>query len=205
VSYNRSTYIAGDSEPSVHLKCGNVRVAFLIFSMIFWLFSLIILCDLAAHSGNAKLAENARAINDYFSNNSEAFMAGPVIMLLTFFYFYWSRKKLSWFNGVMINDHPIDVIHYQFKRSIVDVPLIYLQTAKRLYIVYPVTSQDGKKLPDGKIMAREMAANEIQVKLLKEKLENSSATEKTFRFFSNDVIFSFLLSVLIAVLAFSAG
>ena len=83
--------------------------------------------------------------------------------------------------------------------------MIYLQTANRLHIVYPVTSQDGRKLPDGKIMAREMAANEVQVQLLIGKLQNSDATEKSFRFFSNDVIFSFLIATLIAAAAFLAG
>ena len=53
--YNRSTYIAGEREPSVHLKCGNVRLAFLLFCMIFWLFSLIMLCQMAAHRGFQKL------------------------------------------------------------------------------------------------------------------------------------------------------
>ena len=202
--YNRSTYIAGESEPSVHLKCGNVRLAFLLFCMIFWLFSLIMLCQMAAHSGFPKLAENARALNNYFGNNSEAFMAGPGIILVVFFYFHWSRKKLSWFNAVMIDDHPINVLHYQIKRSIINVPLIYLQTANRLHIVYPVTSQDGRKLPDGKIMAREMAANEIQVQLLIEKLKSSAATEKSFWFFSKDVIFSFVLALFIAAVALAS-
>ena len=132
-------------------------------------------------------------------------MASPVIILVAFFYFHWSRKKLSWFNGVMINDRPIDVIHYQIKRSIINVPLIYLQTANGLHIVYPVTSQDGRKLPDGKIMVREMAANEVQVQLLIENLKNSVATEKSFWFFSNDVLFSFLFAVLVAAAAFLAG
>jgi hypothetical protein len=205
VSYNQSTYIAGESEPSIYLKCGNIRVAFLLVCMIFWLFSLIILCHIAAYSGYPKLAEQARALNDYFGINSKSFMAGPLIFLGIFLYFHWSRKKLSWFNGVVIDDQPIDVIHYQFKRTIINVPFIYLQTAKKVYVLYPVTSQDGKKLPDGKIMAREMAANELQVALLKEKLENSFATEKVFGFFTKDVIFSFLFAVFCAVIALLAG
>ena len=114
------------SERSVHLKCGNIRIAFLAICMVFWIFSLVILCQIAAHNGHSKLGQRAHSLNDYFGNKSVAFMAGPVVVLVMFLYFNWGRKKLSWFNGVIINDQPIDLIHYQFKRSIINVPLIYL-------------------------------------------------------------------------------
>lgn len=193
--FNRSTYIPGESEPSVYLKCGNIRVAFLLLCMIFWLFSLVILCHIAAYSGHPKLASYAQTVNNFFSENTKGIMAGPIIFLATFLYFYWSRKRLSWFNGVMIDDQAIDVLHYQFKRTIINVPWIYLQTATRTYILYPVTSQDGRKLPNANIMAKEMAANEIQVALLQEKLLHSAATEKIFWFFTSDVIISFLIAI----------
>ena len=192
----------GESEPSVHLNCGNVRIAFLAFCMIFWSSGLMFLCQMAEHSGVPKLAEQAHAVNHYFGNSTAAFMSGPVIILATFLYFHWGRKRLSWFNGVMLDDQPIDVVHYQFKGTIINVPLIYLQTAKRLYIVYPVASQDGRKIPDEKIMARETAANEIQVELLKGNLEKSGATKKAFWFFTKDVAISFLVLIIIVVTAF---
>ena len=202
--YNKSTFITGESEPSVHLNCGNVRIAFLVFCMIFWLSGLIFLCQMAEHSAVPKLAEQAHIVNHYFGNSTAAFMSGPIIILATFLYFHWGRKRLSWFNGVMLDDQPIDVVHYQFKRTIINVPLIYLQTAKRLYVVYPVTSQDGRKIADGKIMARETAANEIQVELLKGKLQKSGATEKVFWFFTKDVVISFVILIVIVATAFLA-
>ncbi|WP_374951055.1 hypothetical protein [Mucilaginibacter sp.] len=173
--------------------------------MIFWMFSLVFLCQIAAHNGYPKLAERARAINDYFGNNSAAFMAAPVILLATLMYFVWGRKTLTWFNGLRIDDEPVEVLHFQFKRMLNNVPLMYLQCVGRQYVIYPATSQDGRKFPNIDMMKKDMALNEIQVGLLKAELEASGATEKRFWFFTKDVIFSFLLFVLITAIAFLAG
>lgn len=168
--------------------------------MIFWLFLIIITLHAAQYSGSPKIAVQARAINNFFGHSKAAFMSGPVIILATFWYFYFGRKKLSWYNGVLIDDKPIHVTHYQIKRTITNVLFIYLKTANWLYIVYPTTSQDGRKLPDVKIMAKEMALNEQQVAILKRKLEQSGAIEKSFWFFTNDVVISFLIFLIIAII-----
>ncbi|WP_345951099.1 hypothetical protein ABDD95_06520 [Mucilaginibacter sp. PAMB04274] len=157
---------------------------------------------MAEYSGFPKLAEQAHAINDYFGHSSTAFMAGPVIILATFLYFFWARKKLTWFNGVMIDDESINVVHYEFKKITNNISLIYLQTPGWLYIIYPVTSQDGRKFPNVKLMKTEAALNEVQVELLKSKLQTSTATEKAFWFVSKDVVISFVIFVLIAASAF---
>ncbi|MET3980963.1 hypothetical protein ABIB62_004099 [Mucilaginibacter sp. UYP25] len=161
--YNQSTFIAEDSEPTVHLKCGNMRVAFLPLCMVFWIFSFLFLCQMAAHNANPKLASNAQALNNYFGHHVAAFMSGPVIILATILYFHWSRKKFTWFNGVMLNDQSIDVIHYEFRKVINNVTFFYHQTGSKLHIIYPVTSQDGTKFPNVKLMNKEAAFNDIQV------------------------------------------
>jgi hypothetical protein len=198
--YNASTLIPGDSAPSVKLKCGNLRIAFLAWSLLCWVFILVFLCAMAAHSVNPNLAARARAINDFFGN-STAFMMGPVIVLGTLLYFAWSRKTLTWFNGVLINDQPVAVVSYQIKSFSLGINVIYLRSASRLWIVYPVTSQDNKKFKDAEIVRKETAYNAAQVELLKGKLMASGATEKRFWFLTKGLVISIVLLILIMIIA----
>ncbi|MCC8410999.1 hypothetical protein LJ707_18815 [Mucilaginibacter sp. UR6-1] len=168
--------------------------------MVFWLGSLILLCQAAAYSAIPYLNTHARAVNEYFGHHTLAFMAAPVIILCMILYFHFSRTRLTWAGGVRIDGKPIEVVHYQFKRLINNVPVIYLQTPKHLYIFYPVTSQDGRKMPNVKIMKREAAENEVQVEKLKAELEASAATLKKFWFFTKEVPISFLVLVVIVAI-----
>ena len=203
MAYNKSTVIPNDASRDVLLRCGNLRIAFLALDIMFWMFTLVFLCQMASSSSNPHLAEHARRINDFFGHSVVAFMIGPVIILATLVYFIYGRKTFTWrYEGALIDDKPIQVAYYRFKRLTASLHLIYLQSGGRLWILYPVTSQDGRKFPDVKIMQRETAANEAQVELLKNKLTNAGAMEKSFWFFTTDVILSFILLVLIVTVAF---
>ncbi|SDE02624.1 hypothetical protein SAMN05216464_103381 [Mucilaginibacter pineti] len=200
--YHASTYIPGDSSPSVRLKCGNLRTAFLAFSLLCWVFILVFLCEMGAHCALPKLSSGARAVNDFFGN-STAFMAGPAIVLATLLYFAWGRKTLTWYNGVLIDDEPVAVLHYQFKSLFPGTNLIYLQSASRVWIIYPVTSQDNVKFKNLEVLKEETAYNEIQVGLLKDKLAASGATEKRFWFLTKSLVISLVILVLIMIVALS--
>ncbi|RFZ85952.1 hypothetical protein DYU05_10310 [Mucilaginibacter terrenus] len=211
--FNKSTDIPGRHPPDdnfkqgyiapdVLLKCGNFRSAFLMFSLIFWCFTLIILCQMASHSVNPHLAEKARSINDFFGN-TKAFMIGPITLGAAIMYFAYGRKTLMWHNGVIIDNKPVNIVRYQIKRISNRVNIIYLQSTRRLWIIYPVTSQDNRKFADPNILNRELAVNETQLKLLEDKLANSAAIEKRFWFFTKGVVASFLIFVTIVIIAFS--
>lgn len=200
--YNISTIIPGDTEVSVRLKCANLRIAFLALSLVCWIFILVFLCEMAAHSAIPKLAENARAVNDFF-DNSTTFMTGPVIITGTLLYFIWSRKTLTWFNGVVIDDKPVAVIQYQFKKMSPGIHIIYLRSAGRLWIVCPGTSQDNMRFKNIKILKEETAYNETQVELLKEKLIASDAVEKKFWFLTWELVISIAILTLIMIVALS--
>ncbi len=200
--FNESTYIAIPGPEILRLKCGNMRTAFLAFDMVFWLLTLMLLCQIASYSGFPEVAAKARAINDLFGNNSEAFMAGPVIIIFTLLYFVYARYTISWQDGLLIDDKPRQLTGYQFKSFFGGVPLIYLQTSHGVHILYPVTSQDGRKFPDVKLMKKEMEQNQVLVDLLKSKLNESGAKEDRFWFFTWDVGISFFVVLLIVLIAF---
>ena len=196
-----SSTFSGHTKPDVILSCGDVRKAFLTISVACWMLSLLLICQMAVHSANQKIAGPATTISTYFSTHTFAFMAGPVIICILVYYFYWSRIRLTWIDGLLIDNKSIDLLQYQFKRTITGTAMIYLQTANSRYILYAATSQDGKKLPDGKLMEEETAENERQLAILKSRLESSTATEQKFRFFSYDVYLSVVV-VLLTVLFF---
>lgn len=200
--YNISTIIPGDSVVSVRLKCGNLRIAFFALGLACWVFTLVFLCEMAAHSVHPKLAENARAVNDFFGN-STAFMTGPALILGTMLYFICSRKILTWFNGVVIDDKPVAITHYQFKKMSPGINIIYLRSKSRLWIVYPVTSQDNVKFKNVRILKEETAYNETQVELLKEKLAASDAMEKKFWFLTKELVISIVVVTFIMIVALS--
>lgn len=198
--YHLSTNIPGDSAPSVYLKCGNLRSMFLTFSLLFWLMNIAFICQMATYSAIPDVAEFAKEIIKFFGHPG-TFMIGPVIILLSILYFAYGRKTITWFNGVLINDNPISVVHYQIKRMAWGVNMIYMQSAGSLWILYPVTSEDNKKFKDAKIIKKETALNEIQVDLLKNKLIASGIQEKRFWFFTPNIIISFLICLAIILVA----
>ena len=200
--FNKSTYIFTPGPEILRLRCGNLRTAFLAFDMVFWLFSLVLLCQIASHNGFPELAAKARAINDLFGSNSAAFMAGPVIILFTLLYFVYARFTISWQDGLLVDDNPKQLTRYQFKSLFGGVPLIYLHTGQGVYILYPVTSQDGRKFPNVEVMKKEMAQNQVLVDLLKDKLNESGAKEEQFWFFTWDVGISLFVALLIVLIAF---
>ncbi|GAB2684843.1 hypothetical protein GCM10027037_02680 [Mucilaginibacter koreensis] len=205
MTFNQSTKLPdGNAYPTIQLRCGNLRTAFLAFDMSFWLFTLIFLCQMAMHSVNPILAARARAVNDFFGSSAERMMIGPVFIAATLLFFAWGRKKISWTDGLRINDKPVTVTHYQFKAIMAGMHLFYLQSGSRLWVVYPVTSQDGRKFPDAKIMERERAVNEAQEELLLTQLAASGAIEKSFWFFTKDVVISFAIFITIVIIAFTA-
>lgn len=104
--FNKSTDIYIPGPELFRLKCGNVRVAFLAFDMIFWLFILIFLCQIVMHVDFTELSLKARAVNDFFGHHSLAFMAGPVIILTTILYFAYGCNSISWQDGLKIDDQP---------------------------------------------------------------------------------------------------
>ncbi|MDN5288095.1 MAG: hypothetical protein JWR38_4369 [Mucilaginibacter sp.] len=133
-------------------------------------------------------------------------MSGPAIVLGTFLYFAWARKALTWYNGVLIDDKPIAVSYYQFKKLSPGINLIYLQAAAgSVWIVYPVTSQDNKKFKNTKILQKEKAYNETQMELLKTNLIASGATEKRFCFFTKNLVISLIILTLITIVALSGN
>ncbi|MGY4385178.1 hypothetical protein ACVWYN_002214 [Pedobacter sp. UYP24] len=202
MNYLKSTYIPGESNPVVHLKCGNLRTGFLALSLVFWLFILIFVCHFAAYSATPHLSIPAEAIIKFFSQ-PKAMMTGPVIILGTLMYFAYGRKRLVWDNGLIIDDKRIDVDQYQFKWLFTGVNLIYLRSGSKLWIVYPVTSQDNVKFKNKAVVQKEMAENEVQVKVFKEQLANSGAAAHRFWFFTKGFVISFaiLLAVMAAVLS----
>jgi hypothetical protein len=200
--FNESTPIVLPGPEVLRFKCGNLRIAFLAFDMVFWMFTLVFLFAMAAHNGYPELAQRARAVNDYFGTHSAAFMAGPAIILITLLYFAYGRNKIIWQDGLLIDAKPQQILSYQFKTFFGGVPLIYLSTTHGLYILYPATSQDGRKFPDNEIMKKEMEENQVKVDLLRQKLSESGVQEKRFWFFSWDVGFSFALFLVVTVTAF---
>lgn len=200
--FNNSTDITIPGPEILRLKCGSLRTAFLAFDLLFWLFTLFLLCQIAAHSGSPDLAVKARAVNDYFENNTVAFMSGPVLILGTLLYFVLGRKTISWQSGLLIDDEPKQLISYQFKQLMGGVPIIYLRTSGGLYILYSVTSEDVRKFPDLNIMKKEMAENRLRIELLKSELIVSAAIERRFWFFTRDVGFSFGAMVLALLITF---
>jgi len=201
MAFHNSTFIPGDSAPSVYLKCGNLRSAFLSFSLLFWLMSMVFICQMTAYSAIPDVADFAKKIIGFFGHDAGTFMIGPVIVLLSLLYFAYGRKTITWYNGVLINDNPIAVEYYQIKRMFWSVNMIYLQSAGRLWILYPVTSEDNKKFKDAEIIRKETALNEIQVELLKNKLITSGVKEKRFGFFTLNVVISCIICVLIIIIA----
>lgn len=185
------------------LKCGNLRMAFLAFNMIFWLFSFVILFQFAAHSSIPELSSFAKNTNDFFGNNSKAFMAGPAIIGITILYFIYSKKTVTWNDGLQIDGKPVLLTSYDIRQIMGGTPILYLQGESRRYIVFPVTSQHGRKFPDVKILKRENAENRKLVEKLKIKLVESGVEERRFWFFTWDVTISFLIMILIFVIAFS--
>jgi len=200
--FNESTPITLPGPEVLRFKCGNLRIAFLAFDMVFWLFTMVFLFAMASHNGYPALAQRAREVNNYFGTHTAAFMAGPVVIIFTLLYFAYGRNTISWQNGLHIDGKPKQILRYQFKSFFGGVPLIYLATASGQYILYPATSQDGRKFPDTKIMQKEMAENQVKVDLLRQKLSESAVPEKRFLFFSWDVAFSFAVFILAIVTAF---
>lgn len=200
--FNKSTDIYIPGPEVLRFKCGNLRTAFLAFDLIFLLFALVFLCQVASHLGSNELSAKARAINDFFGTHSAAFMAGPVVILGTLMYFAYARNTISWQDGLQIDDRPQQQVSYQFKSFFGGVPLIYLEAKGRLYILYPATSQDGRKFPDAEIIRKETAENQVKVALLKNKLTESGAIAKRFWFFTWDVGVSFLAFLLVILIAF---
>lgn len=198
-----SSTFSGHTKPDVVLSCGDVRKAFLTISVACWMLSLLLICQMAVHSTNQKIAGPATTISTYFSTHTFAFMAGPLIICILVYYFYWSRTRLTWIDGLLIDNNSVDLLQYQFKRTITGTAIIYLQTANRKYILYAATSQDGKKLPDGNCTEKETAENERQLAILKSKLASSTPAEKKFWFFSYDVYLSLLVVLAVVVLAWS--
>jgi hypothetical protein len=183
-------------------KCGNLRIAFLAFSLIFWIFSLIFLCQVVIYHAPDDIALKARAVNDFFGD-SNAFMIGPGLVLATILYFVWNRQTLTWDNGLLIDDRPVTIEYYQIKDGVAGAKLIYLRSAGRLWILYPTTSQDNMRGKNMKIVKKEAAYNEKQVGLLESLLIASGATKKQFWFLTKGPILSFALMVLIAIIALS--
>jgi len=200
--FNKSTYIFTPGPEILRLKCGNMRMAFLAFDMIFWLFCIVLLCQMASHSGLTVVSTKAKEINEFFGHSSEAFMAGPVVVIFTLLYFVYARYTISWQDGLLIDDNAKQLYSYQFKSFFGGVPLIYLRTDNGVYILYPVTSQDGRKFPNVNVMHKEMAENEVLVDLLKSKLMASGAKEEQFWFFTRDVAVSVLIALIVVLIAF---
>jgi hypothetical protein len=113
--FNESTPIVLPGPEVLRFKCGNLRIAFLAFDMVFWMFTLVFLFAMAAHNGYPELAQRARAVNDYFGTHSAAFMAGPAIILITLLYFAYGRNKIIWQDGLLIDAKPQQILSYQFK------------------------------------------------------------------------------------------
>jgi hypothetical protein len=200
--FNESTPITLPGPEVLRFKCGNLRIAFLAFDMVFWMFTLVFLFAIASHNGYPALAQRAREVNNYFGTHTAAFMAGPVVILVTLLYFAYGRNTISWQDGLLIDAKPRQILGYQFKSFFGGVPLIYLSTTSGKYIVYPATSQDGRKFPDIKIMQKEMAENQVKVDLLRQKLSESAVPERRFWFFSWDVGVSFAVFLIVTVTAF---
>ncbi|RFZ94805.1 hypothetical protein D0C36_04520 [Mucilaginibacter conchicola] len=194
----------GDNHQSVKLNCANLRIAFLAFDLLFLMFTLFFLGLVARYSDNPTLAEPAKQLSHFFSD-PKAFMTGPVIVLGTIMYFAFARKSITWYNGLRVDDNPVDVDSYQIKEFSARYTFIYFKSAGKLWIVYPVTSQDNRKLPDVERMNKELAHNQAQVALLKEKLSESGAVQKRFWFFTKDVVIFFSLFALIIATTMLAG
>ena len=188
---------------TLRINCANLRMAFLAFNMIFWLFSFVILFQFAAHSSIPELSSFAKNTNDFFGNNSKAFMAGPAIIGITILYFIYGKKTVTWNDGLQIDGKPVLLTSYDIRQIMGGTPILYLQGERRRYIVFPVTSQHGRKFPDGKILKRENAENRKLVEKLKIKLVESGVEERRFWFFTWDVTISFFIMILIFVIAFS--
>jgi hypothetical protein len=201
--YNKSTFIPGGSTATVHLKCGNVRTAFLMLSLVIWIFTFILSCQVAAHSANPQLAAHAQEVISFFDRPGY-FMIGPGVILVVIFNLVYGRIKVDWSNGLFINDEPVMVKYFEIKEMYGRVDLIYLKSAGRLWVVYPVTSQDNVRYNRNmSIEMKERAANEAQVKLLREELIASGAVEKRFWFFTKGVVLSVVVFILVVAFAFS--
>ena len=201
--FNKSNHIAVTGVAALRLKCANLRTAFLAFDMLFWLFILIMLFQFAAHSSIPELSSFAKKTNDFFGNNSKAFMAGPAIIGITILYFIYGKKTVTWNDGLQIDGKPVLLTSYAIRQIMGGTPILYLQGESRRYIVFPVTSQHGRKFPDVKILKRENAENRKLVEMLKIKLVASGVEERHFWFFTWDVTISFFIMILIFVIAFS--
>jgi len=200
--FNSSTPIKLPTPEKLRLKCGSLRTAFLAFDMVFWLFTLVFLFAMAAHSNYAPLAQWARAVNDYCGSHTAAFMVGPGTIGITLLYFAYGRKTLSWQDGLIIDNKPKQLLSYQFKQFFGGVPLMYLNTTSGKYILYPVTSQDGRKFPDIKQMNKEMSANQVLVDVLQAELHKSGIQKAGFWFFTWDVAASSAVFILVMAAAF---
>ncbi len=182
-------------------KCGNLRIAFLAFSLMFWICILMFLCQAVIYHGSPDIASKARAVNDFFGNTNW-FMVGPGLVLATILYFAYDRQTLSWDNGLLIDDRAVTIENYQIKEGLTG-KLIYLQSAGRLWILYPTTSQDNQRGKDLKIINQEAIRNNKQVVLLESLLVDSGAVKKQFWFLTKGPILSFILAVLTALIALS--
>ena len=201
--FYKSTHIVVTGVEALRLKCSDLRTAFLAFDMLFWLFILIMLFQFAAHSNIPELSSFAKNTNDLFGNNSKAFMAGPAIIGITILYFIYGKKTVTWTDGLQIDGKPVLLTSYDIRQIMGGTPILYLQGERRRYIVFPVTSQHGRKFPDVKILKRENAENRKLVEKLKIKLIESGVEKRRFWFFTWDVTVSFLILILIIVIAFS--
>ncbi len=196
MNLNQSVKTAVENDTQINLKCGNLRLGFFVFIVIFWYFNIMFILQMWKHYADLDVKLKISAINDFFGDN-------PILTILPIMaslaYFIFSRKKLKWSNGLLINEKPVNVIHYQFKPLFANAIMVCIQTDERLYLLYTVTSQDNVKFPDAKRFIKEAVSNAVQAEKLKNKLISIGATERKFHFFTKGFLVALIVFVLITI------
>lgn len=195
------TVKTNDLDTSVKLSCGNMQIVFRMLGTGLWLILIVLGAMLLSAFKDTAVSIPGKAVIDYLGG-VHLLIYLPVVFVFILFYFMYSRKNLSWDNGLLIDGEPVVISSFSIRRMNKGINFIYLQSANRLWILAPATSQDNSKYQDQAIVKREQAFNETQMKQLQINLLNTGAVEKKMRLFPNYLTFGFIAFLVVIISVF---
>uniref|UniRef100_UPI0025F14E09 hypothetical protein n=1 Tax=Pedobacter sp. UBA5917 TaxID=1947061 RepID=UPI0025F14E09 len=146
-------YGLGQKMFSVHLKCADLKQAYFMVGIVFNLINILMLVMLTGELDPYDSLPYPKIVDAILTK--EIILPIAIGIGILFIYNAYHRINITWENGPVVGDNPINIKYYQIRKNALLLNVIYLQTDQKLWILVPGTSQDFKKFKDFKQLSRD--------------------------------------------------
>ncbi|GAA4199297.1 hypothetical protein GCM10022289_09400 [Pedobacter jeongneungensis] len=191
-------YGLGQKMFSVHLKCTDLKQGNSILGIVFNLLTILMLVLVTGGFDSYNALPYPKIVDALLNKKTLVPIGIGIVVFLM--YNAYHRVNITWENGPVVAESPVNVTHYEIKKNGLLLNVIYLQTDQKLWILVPGTSQDNTKFKDFNRLRKEQQENEKYIQQLKENLNHYGAQERKFPFFTLYLKLSFFAFILSLVL-----